>query len=117
MPNGGLLFLSYIKGWPLTMLCLSWKVIVSSTLSTPPESDSNLASKLNSLFLSDKTGSKIAPSPLPPSIVADNTLWIPKFWGSTWTVVTLPLITGLIKAVVFPTPGLDNVISGGFTTS
>ena len=117
IPRGGLLLRSYIKGWPLTILCRSRNVIVSSTLSTPPDSDNNLASKLNSLFLSAKTGSNIAPLPLPPSIVADNTLWIPNFCGSTWTLVTLPVITGLIKAVVFPIPGLDKVISGGFITS
>ena len=117
IPRGGLLLRSYINGWPLTILCLSWNVIVSSTLSTPPDSDNNLASKLNSLFLSAKTGSNTAPLPLPPSIVADNTLWIPNFCGSTWTLVTLPVITGLIRAVVFPIPGFDSVISGGFTTS
>ena len=83
IPKGGLSFRSYTSGCPFIRLCLSWKVIVSFTLSTPPESDINLASKLISLFLSNRTGSKIAPSPLPPSIVAVITLLIPKFCGST----------------------------------
>ena len=46
IPRGGLLLRSYIKGWPLTILCLSWNVIVSFTLSTPPDSVINLASNL-----------------------------------------------------------------------
>ena len=117
IPRGGLLLRSYIKGWPLTILCLSWNVIVSFTLSTPPDSVSNLASKVISLFLSDNIGSNIAPLPFQPYIVTETTFCISKYCGSTWKSKTVPVITGLIKAVVFPIPGLDNVISGGFTTS
>ena len=90
---------------------------VSLILSIPPDSDTNLASKDISLFLSWRIGSNITPDPLPPSIVVDITLFISKSWGSTNTSDILPVTTGLINALVLPAPGPVNVIFGGFKTS
>ena len=59
----------------------------------------------------------MAPLPLPPSMVADITFLISKSCGSTWTSIILPVITGLINAVVLPAPGPDSVIEGGVITS
>ena len=91
--------------------------MVSSILSTPPESVSSLASNEISLLLSDKTGSRTAPDPFPPSTVIETTFCISNFCGSTCISLTLPVTTGLIKALVLPTPGLDNSILGGDITS
>ena len=86
-------------------------------LSIPPESDINLPSKDISLFLFDKIGSKVAPDPLPPSIVTDKTFWISKSCGSTWMSTTFPEITGLTRAVVVPAPAELISKTGGLITS
>ena len=86
-------------------------------MSIPPAWEISLPSKDNSLFLFDRTGSNIAPVPLPPSIVTDKIFCISKFWGSTCISVTFPITTGWTKAVVLPVPGDDTSNVGGFKTS
>ena len=117
IPNGSFPFLSYTKGNPLAMWWSLKNVRVSLILSIPPDSDINLPSKSNSLFLFDKIGSNVAPDPLPPSIVNDKTSWISKSCGSTWISTTLPEITGRTSAVVLPVPGELTCKIGGFITS
>ena len=116
-PNGSLPFLSYTNGIPDEIWWSVKKVIVSFTLSTPPDCDTILPSNDISLFLFDISASNLAPAPFPPSNEMDNTFCISKFWGSTWISTTSPLTTGLMRAVVFPTPGEDTSKVGGVITS
>ena len=86
-------------------------------MSTPPKSETNLPSNEISLLLLNKTGSKLAPNPFPPSTSTESTCCISKSCGSIWISVIVPKTTGCTKAVVFPVPGDETFNTGGLIKS